>query len=188
MLVSQPRSATVLTFQRINFNLPPSKICMEVTSKTRRRTPKEIETFRINSLAVLRFLPEQQLYTFTKSQRLWKRDKLCPLNTDYTKDLMLWLQTSYWNWVDSKLFSDYFRRLADYFRKMFDGLWWTIWWTKNKRKSEFDEPLMNQGLCDAAAAFKHKLTVWWTKLHPAHSCPDRDFACLLVSKIRQQVH
>ena len=54
---------------------------MEVTSKARRRTPKEIETFRINSLAVLRFLPEQQLYTFTKSQRLWKRDKT--LSTKY---------------------------------------------------------------------------------------------------------
>ena len=42
---------------------------MEVTSKAQRRTPKEIETFRINRLAVLRFYLSSNFihnYTFYK--------------------------------------------------------------------------------------------------------------------------
>ena len=54
---------------------------MEVTSKAQRRTPKEIETFRINRLAVLRFYLSSNFILFTKSQRLWKRDKT--LSTKY---------------------------------------------------------------------------------------------------------
>ena len=65
---------------------------MEVTSKAQRRTPKEIETFRINRLAVLRFYLSSNLYIIILLQNLkdfGRGTKLCPLNPDYTMDLML---------------------------------------------------------------------------------------------------